>query len=109
MLWSSAVSLKKPASTLLSPFNDKAIKLTDRLNIDEKIMYYWILTNDAGNGSDVVYDDGCVEFTRLIMRSLEPDEYIGVGVIDAWSSHLNLNERYRSRDSPSRFFFSTYL
>lgn len=39
---------KKKSTTLLSPFNERAVNVTDRLSTEDKDMYYWVLTYNKG-------------------------------------------------------------
>nr|GEX07758.1 hypothetical protein [Tanacetum cinerariifolium] len=50
-----------------------------------------------------------VKIPRLFLESLAPGLKIDELVIDAWADLLNFNERYKSANSPSRYFFKPIL
>lgn len=52
-------------------------------------------------------DDNVVAF-RSDLKTLQTQTYLTAGVLNAWACHLNYQERLRSQDSPSRFFFTTF-
>nr|GEZ89158.1 hypothetical protein [Tanacetum cinerariifolium] len=50
-----------------------------------------------------------VKIPILFLESLAPGLKIDEPVIDAWADLLNFNERYKSANSPSRYFFKPIL
>nr|GEU91079.1 hypothetical protein [Tanacetum cinerariifolium] len=61
--------------------------------------------------SEIVYSSctNNVKIPRLFLESLAPGLKIDEPVIDAWADLLNFNERYKSTNSPSRYFFKLIL
>lgn len=56
----------------------------------------------------IVYSDKAITMMWGDVKSMAPDTYITTPVIDAWCSHLNYLENYRSPESPSRLYITTY-
>nr|GEW33981.1 hypothetical protein [Tanacetum cinerariifolium] len=50
-----------------------------------------------------------VKIPRIFLEYLAPGLKIDEPVIDAWADLLNFNERYKSANSPSRYFFKPIL
>lgn len=46
---------KRKASTLVSPFNSRAVTTNDRLELLEKDIFYWILTDTIGKGYEILF------------------------------------------------------
>lgn len=99
---------KKKSSTLLSPFNERAVSVTDKLSTEEKELYQWLLSSSDGSENDVLFDNENVVARRSDLKTLMPQAYLTSDVLNAWTCHLNFQERLRSHSSPRRFFFTTY-
>lgn len=73
---------------------------------------YIIKKNNISNivicRNDLLFNDDNVVAYRSDLKSLIPQTYLTAAVINAWTCHLNYQERLRSQDSPRRFFFSTF-
>lgn len=66
-------------------------------------MKYFLLFSDA-----VLYDDDAVTCMMGDIRTFKPASYLSSNVMNVWSSCLNWREKYKSAESPTRFFFTTY-
>nr|GFA96329.1 hypothetical protein [Tanacetum cinerariifolium] len=66
---------------------------------------------DSSIACEIVYSSctNNVKIPRLFLESLAPGFKIDEPVIDAWADLLNFNERYKSANSPSRYFFKQIL
>nr|GEX76138.1 hypothetical protein [Tanacetum cinerariifolium] len=60
---------------------------------------------------EIVYSSSSnnVKIPRVFLESLAPGLKIDEPVMDAWADLLNFNERYKSANSPSRYFFKPIL
>lgn len=93
---------------MLSPFNERVVCVSSRLTSSDKNFYRWLGAKTDDSAIDEVFVNDDVNACRLDLMSLQPQKYIKPGVIDAWTSHLNNQERLRSQASPRRFFFTTF-
>lgn len=102
------VTEKKKSASLLSSYNKRTVDINCKLGALERELYYWIITDSKGPENAPLYDDDIVTVLRGDMKTMRPGSYLSANVINAWSACLNWKEEYRSHDSPSRFFFTTY-
>ncbi|KAL1545519.1 hypothetical protein AAHA92_22234 [Salvia divinorum] len=51
----------KITNALRSPFYEREVKVSNKLNPDERIMFYWLMTTYNTNEDKLVYDDDVVE------------------------------------------------
>lgn len=93
---------------MLSPFNERAVRVKDRLTTTEQDVYQWLLSYTEGSENEMLFSDENVIAERSDMKTMQPQTFLAANVINAWSCHLNHQERLRSQDSPSRFFFTTF-
>jgi len=69
-------------------------------------LYIYIL---SANRTRIIFKHGAYAMIWDDMLSLNKNEEIKVGIIDAWSAILNQKEKARSSSSPCRFFASTFV
>ncbi|KAL1560468.1 hypothetical protein AAHA92_10675 [Salvia divinorum] len=98
----------KITNALRSPFYERPVKVSNKLNPDERIMFYWLMTTYNTNEEKLVYDDDVVEVRVIEFISLLPHSQISSGIVNAWCSVLNNMEDLRAPSSPKRLFFTTY-
>ncbi|KAL1557098.1 hypothetical protein AAHA92_12626 [Salvia divinorum] len=94
---------------LRSPFNDRAITMGYHLAVEEKKVYYWVLSTKNEATELIVYNNHDIIVTYEDIASLVPYCKITVGVIDAWCCHLNDMEHLRGPSSPSRLFITSAI
>ncbi|KAI3771904.1 hypothetical protein L6452_03076 [Arctium lappa] len=64
----------------------------------------------AGNIINVFRTNDCIHILHTELETLAATNMnISPSVVNRWASILNYEERYRNRDSPRRFFFSTEM
>nr|GMD60403.1 uncharacterized protein LOC109155335 [Ipomoea batatas] len=68
-----------------------------------------VLQNDNVDPTRIIFKHGAYAVIWDDMLSLNKNEEIKVGIIDAWSAILNQKEKARSNSSPCRFFASTFV
>ncbi|KAL1569120.1 hypothetical protein AAHA92_00633 [Salvia divinorum] len=98
----------KLSTALRSPFYERALKVSNKLNPDERMIYYWLMTTHNTNEVKLLYDDDVVEVRMLEFMSLLPHTEISDGIVSAWCSVLNNKEDFRAPSSPKQLFFTTY-
>nr|GEV39506.1 retrovirus-related Pol polyprotein from transposon TNT 1-94 [Tanacetum cinerariifolium] len=100
---------------LKSPFKIRGSALNNYANTLSQIE---VLTADTlfimdeeTDPIEIVYSSctNNVKIPRLFLESLAPGLKIDEPVIDAWADLLNFSERYKSANSPSRYFFKPIL
>nr|GFA95315.1 hypothetical protein [Tanacetum cinerariifolium] len=100
--------LKSPFKVRGSALNNYANTLsqTEVLTVDTHS-----IMNEETDPIEIVYSSctNNVKILRLFLESLAPGLKIDEPVIDAWADLLNFNERYKSANSPSRYFFKPIL
>ncbi|KAL1564174.1 hypothetical protein AAHA92_06551 [Salvia divinorum] len=94
---------------LRSPFNDRAITMGYHLAVEEKKVYYWVLSMKNEATELIVYNNHDIIVMHEDITSLVPYCKITVGVIDAWCCHLNDMEHLRGPSSPSRLFITSAI
>nr|GEZ12737.1 hypothetical protein [Tanacetum cinerariifolium] len=69
------------------------------------------IMDEETNPIEIVYSSctNNVKIPRLFLESLAPGLKIDEPVIDVWADLQNFNERYKSANSPSRYFFKPIL
>nr|GEY04460.1 hypothetical protein [Tanacetum cinerariifolium] len=100
---------------LKSPFKVRGSALNNYANI---LSQTEVLTADTlfimdeeTDPIEIIYSSctNNVKIPRLFLESLAPGLKIDEPVIDAWADLLNFNKRYKSANSPSRYFFKPIL
>ncbi|KAH6815107.1 hypothetical protein C2S51_019927 [Perilla frutescens var. frutescens] len=98
----------RKTNVLVSPYLVRPIVASEKLSMQQKKLYYWIMRNEEANFEEVVYFDSKMEFRRRELLTLAPGEYLSSAILDVWSVIMNHNEKLRGPDSPRRFFSTTY-
>lgn len=60
------------------------------------------------NRDMVVYNYNGMSITHTQLLSMLPYSRVDECVVNGWSAFLNFNEKYKSPESPSRLFLSTF-
>ncbi|KAH6775753.1 hypothetical protein C2S52_013314 [Perilla frutescens var. hirtella] len=102
-------NLIRKTNVLVSPFIVRPIVASDKLDLKQKKLFYWIVENDESDLDEVVYSDSIMEFRRRELMSICPNQYLSSAVLDVWSVIMNHNEKLRAPNSTSRFFATTYI
>ncbi|KAH6787383.1 hypothetical protein C2S52_006935 [Perilla frutescens var. hirtella] len=85
------------------------IVASDKLDLKQKKLFYWIVENDESDIDEVVYSDSIMEFRRRELMSIYPNQYLSSAVLDVWSVIMNYNEKLQAPNSTMRFFATTYI
>ncbi|KAJ9547355.1 hypothetical protein OSB04_019898 [Centaurea solstitialis] len=88
---------------LRSPYMERCVDL--QVNLEDKRAHEWIISSSGKKSDYVFWGQDDTRLYRTDMESLARKTDVRRSVIDAWSSLLNYDERYRNRDSPRRYFF----
>ncbi|KAH6838021.1 hypothetical protein C2S53_009581 [Perilla frutescens var. hirtella] len=102
-------NLIRKTNVLVSPFIVRPIVASDKLDLKQKKLFYWIVENDESDLDEVVYSDSIMEFRRRELMSICPNQYLSSAVLDVWSVIMNHNEKLRAPNSTTRFFATTYI
>nr|GMC68121.1 uncharacterized protein LOC109155335 [Ipomoea batatas] len=97
----------KATNPLKSPYLAMQIDTKRPWTATEKIIGKWVLQNKSANRTRIIFKHGAYAVIWDDILSLNKNEEIKVGIIDAWSAILNQKEKARSSNSPCRFFAST--
>ncbi|KAL6587372.1 hypothetical protein OROMI_000350 [Orobanche minor] len=92
-----------------SPFLVRQVNISKRLTKTDMKCGIYALLNNVADDEDVLFAHDSVEILKKHMYTLSKNNFIGVGVVDAWCVMLNHSERSRSAESPARFFPSTFV
>nr|GLL42144.1 uncharacterized protein LOC109155623 isoform X3 [Ipomoea trifida] len=99
----------KATNSLKSPYLTRQIDAKRPWTATEKIIGKWVLQNDNVDPTRIIFKHGAYAVIWDDMLSLNKNEEIKVGIIDAWSAILNQKGKARSSSSPCRFFASTFV
>lgn len=92
-----------------SPFVERVVDIDSSLTKDENSLSNWVFSI-SGDPSETVFKTETGQIgQRHMFESLCPHEHPFSGVIDCFVEVLNYNERFRNMDTPSCFFFKTYV
>nr|GMC69506.1 uncharacterized protein LOC109168900 [Ipomoea batatas] len=75
---------------------------------EEAVVVIWLLAGGGADMMDIVFCIGSRVARWNDMLTLVPGSLVWVAVIDAWSALLNMRERTKAPNAPSRFFASTF-
>nr|XP_017240908.1 PREDICTED: uncharacterized protein LOC108213610 isoform X2 [Daucus carota subsp. sativus] len=94
--------LKKIGPHARSPYIDRVVDITKHLgNID---FGFWSFLIQKSNLLEIVFRCKGVESIREHIQTLRPKTSVYYSVIDVWATILNETEKYKSDNSPLRFF-----
>ncbi|KAL1823980.1 hypothetical protein ACET3Z_010758 [Daucus carota] len=94
--------LKKIGPHARSPYIDRVVDITKHLgNID---FGFWSFLIQKSNLLEIVFRCKRVESIREHIQTLRPKTSVYYSVIDVWATILNETEKYKSDNSPLRFF-----
>nr|GLL37358.1 uncharacterized protein LOC109155335 [Ipomoea trifida] len=99
----------KPTNPLKSPYLTRQVDMKRPWTATEKIIGKWVLQNDNVYPTRIIFKHGPYAVIWDDMLSLNKNQEIKVGIIDAWSAILNQKEKTRSSSSPCKFFASTFV
>ncbi|KAJ9543619.1 hypothetical protein OSB04_023326 [Centaurea solstitialis] len=100
---------KKIGKQLRSPFIRRQVLVGVAVKPQETRVHDLCLSNFRG-ADDVLYkSETGTKMIRTTLETLAADEDIYTNVIDGWVDVLNMEEQYRSPDSPYRYFFTPSL
>nr|GFB98647.1 hypothetical protein [Tanacetum cinerariifolium] len=100
--------LKSPFKVSDSALNNHANILSQTEVLTADTLF---IMDEETDPTEIIYSSctNNVKIPRLFLESLAPGFKIDEPVIDAWANLLNFNERYKSANSPSRYFFKPIL
>ncbi|KAI3746501.1 hypothetical protein L6452_08935 [Arctium lappa] len=90
---------------LRSPYVRRAVDM--KVMIEEKRIHAWATTTMGGEFETVFELDNGASLMRGNLENLEKPSGVFPQVVDGWAEFLNYEERYRSRESIRRYFFTT--
>ncbi|KAJ9560945.1 LOW QUALITY PROTEIN: hypothetical protein OSB04_006105 [Centaurea solstitialis] len=100
---------KKIGKQLRSPFIRRQVLVGVVVKPQETRVHDLCLSNFR-RADDVLYKSVTgTKMIRTMLETLAADEDIYTNVIDGWVDVLNMEEQYRSPESPSRYFFTPSL
>ncbi|KAK9713397.1 hypothetical protein RND81_06G024800 [Saponaria officinalis] len=88
-----------------SAYLQRDISILGDLNKSEKQILHFVLV-DSYHDREIVFKAQIQSLTRSNLKSLVEGDRVSTNVVHAWCGILNTNERFKSRDSPSRIFVS---
>nr|KAJ0192295.1 hypothetical protein LSAT_V11C800389900 [Lactuca sativa] len=97
-------------SSYKSPYMDKAVKLFDRIDL-QNVLLIQVLIRCAQekNKMEVLFETNTGEIMhRQDFESMRPEHVINHRVIDSWAAVLNYEEQ-KSKSKPYRLFFNTKI
>ncbi|KAH6787325.1 hypothetical protein C2S52_006877 [Perilla frutescens var. hirtella] len=94
-------NLIRKTNVLVSPFIVRPIVASDKLDLKQKKLFYWIVENDESDLDEVVYSDSIMEFRQRELMSICLNQYLSSAVLDVWSVIMNHNEKLRAPNSTS--------
>nr|GFA09069.1 hypothetical protein [Tanacetum cinerariifolium] len=100
--------LKSPFKVRGSALNNYANTLSQTEVLTTDTLF---IMDEETDPIEIVYSSSTnkVKIPRLFLESLAPGLKIDEPVIDAWADLLNFNERYKTANLPSRYFFKPIL
>ncbi|XP_057785090.1 uncharacterized protein LOC131002641 [Salvia miltiorrhiza] len=101
--------LLKKTNYNLSPFMERSVSTTKRLNKKEKALALFGMYNQKEDNVKVMFQYDNTILQRMHMATLCRDNVVSPEVITAWVICLNMNEEFRSDASPTRFFASVEI
>ncbi|KAJ9556447.1 hypothetical protein OSB04_011061 [Centaurea solstitialis] len=97
---------KKVGKQLRSPFLRRHVLVRVGVKPHEYRVHELCLSNFS-RANDVLYkSESGTKLIRTTLETLAAHEHIYTNVIDGWVDVLNMEEQYRSPDSPYRYFFT---
>ncbi|XP_057778374.1 uncharacterized protein LOC130997130 [Salvia miltiorrhiza] len=101
--------LLKKTNYNLSPFIERSVNTTKRLNKKEKALALFGFYNPAVDNLEVMFRYGNKMLQRMHIATLCRDNVVGPEVINAWGMYLNSNEEFKADTLPTRFFASVEI
>ncbi|XP_057778666.1 uncharacterized protein LOC130997361 [Salvia miltiorrhiza] len=89
----------KKSSFNLSPYIERSINASKRLNKKEKLLGMFAIYNAAEEDDEVLFACGDTILRRMNFRTLHMGNIVDIDVINAWCLLLNYNELLRSTNS----------
>ncbi|KAL2945283.1 hypothetical protein RDABS01_006041 [Bienertia sinuspersici] len=105
----------QPSKMFRSPYKCRVVNFQTPLKKAQKVIMDSVFDEEKCRFNDVVFaynssvnDDESLEILRFQLASLKSSTEVPGEVVNAWSSILNYNEKFKDPASPTRFFFTLH-